>query len=151
VVIDDDELVRDGMGRLLQGWGCQVVVAASDETALASLPGQDRPPDLIISDYRLAGGKTGLEAIERLRGALSLPIPAMLISGDTAPDRLQEASASGHLLLHKPVAPAALRATLNHLLRHRQRSSSANPGDDVPTNAMAEWLVAGPSPIPPPR
>ena len=123
VVIDDDELVRDAMGRLLQGWGCQVVAAASDEAALASLPGQDRPPDLIISDYRLADGKTGLEAIERLRGALSCPIPAMLISGDTAPERLREASASGHLLLHKPVAPAALRATLNHLLRQRERSS----------------------------
>ena len=122
VVIDDDELVRDGMRRLLLGWGCQVVSAASDEAALAGLASQDRRPDLIISDYRLAGGSTGLETIERLRGAASRPIPALLISGDTAPDRLREASASGHLLLHKPIAPAALRATLNHLLRQREQS-----------------------------
>src|SRR5262249_39559573 len=123
VVIDDDELVRDGVGRLLRGWGCEVVVAASDEVALASLAGHDHRPDLIISDYRLAAGKTGFEAIDRLRGLLGGPIPALLISGDTAPERLREARTGGHVLLHKPVAPAALRATLNHLLRGRERSS----------------------------
>jgi signal transduction histidine kinase len=122
VVIDDDELVRDGVGRLLRGWGCQVVAAASDGAALTSLADYDRLPDLIISDYQLAGGETGFEAVDRLRGVLGVPFPALLISGDTAPERLREASARGHLLLHKPVAPAALRATLNHLLRQRQTS-----------------------------
>lgn len=120
VVIDNDGLVRDGMGRLLQSWGCQVVAAESGEAALAALAGHDRLPDLIISDYQLAGGKTGFEAIERLRSTLYGSIPALLISGDTAPERLREASEGGYHLLHKPVGPAALRATLNHLLRHRE-------------------------------
>jgi signal transduction histidine kinase/CheY-like chemotaxis protein len=120
VVIDDDELVRDGMGRLLRSWGCQVVAATSDKAALTSLAGYDCHPDLVISDYQLAGGKTGFEAVDRLRGVLGAPFAALLISGDTAPERLREASASGHLLLHKPVAPAILRATLNHLLRYRE-------------------------------
>lgn len=123
VVIDDDELVRDGMGRLLQGWQCQVVTAASDESVLMRLAADGRRPDLIISDYQLADGRTGLQAIERLRGALGEAIPALLISGDTAAERLREAIASGHQLLHKPVAPARLRATLNHLLRDRDRST----------------------------
>ena len=118
VVIDDDEPVRDGMARLLQSWGCQVVAAASDNAALAALVEHVRQPDLIISDYRLGDGNTGFKAIERLRSALCAPIPAFLISGDTAPERLREASASGYHLLHKPVSPAVLRATLNHLLRH---------------------------------
>ena len=117
-MIDDDELVRDGMARLLQSWGCQVVAAASDNAALAALVEHVRQPDLIISDYRLGDGNTGFKAIERLRSALCAPIPAFLISGDTAPERLREASASGYHLLHKPVSPAVLRATLNHLLRH---------------------------------
>ena len=106
----------------MQDWDCEVVVAGSDDGALASLPDYDRQPDLIIADYQLAGGKTGFEAVDRLRGILGSAIPALLISGDTAPERLREASASGHLLLHKPVAPAALRATLNHLLQQRKRS-----------------------------
>jgi CheY-like chemotaxis protein len=131
VVIDDDELVRDGMIRLLREWGCEVVAAGSDEGALANLPGHDRQPDLIIADYHLACGTTGLVAIDRLRGVLGVPFPALLISGDTAPEPLREARASGHLLVHKPVSPAALRATLNHLLRQRENIRPPTPVDDV--------------------
>ena len=69
-------------------------------------------PDLIISDYRLSDGQNGIEAIEKLREAFNLSIPAFLISGDTAPERLREARASGYHLLHKPVRPRALRAML---------------------------------------
>jgi CheY-like chemotaxis protein len=120
VVVDDDELVLDGMRGLLQGWGCRVVAAKSDGAALTSLADHNRRPDLIISDYQLADGRTGFQAIEHLRSKLGAPIPAFLISGDTAPERLREASASGYHLLHKPIGPAALRATLNHLLRDRR-------------------------------
>jgi CheY-like chemotaxis protein len=82
-------------------------------------------PDLIISDYRLTDGHTGIEAIQRLRSAFHAPIPAFLITGDIAPERLREASANGFHLLHKPVGPMALRAMLNQLLRGR--SDAADP------------------------
>jgi signal transduction histidine kinase/CheY-like chemotaxis protein len=120
VVIDDDELTLHGMDRLLQGWGCQVVTAGSDEV-VPGLLADGRRPDLIISDYQLADARTGLEAIEQLRRALGGQIPALLISGDISQERLRAANASGDHLLHKPVAPASLRATLNHLLRDRDR------------------------------
>lgn len=120
VVIDDDALVLDSMRGLLQGWGCHVVTAASQSEVLAGLAGCGKRPDLIISDYRLAHGKTGFELIEHLRKAFGADIPAFLISGDTAPERLQEASASGYLLLHKPVDPMTLRAMLSRLLKDRQ-------------------------------
>lgn len=117
VVIDDDALVLDGMRGMLRSWGCYVVAAESDGAALASLDGDDRRPDLIISDYRLGGGDTGIEAVERLRSAFDAPIPAFLISGDTAPECLNEARAHGFHLLHKPVAPMALRAMVNQMLK----------------------------------
>ena len=79
-----------------------------------------KPPDLIISDYRLANGRSGIEAIELVRGALGTAPPAFLISGDTAPERLREASDRGYHLLHKPVPPMRLRAMLSQLLRSRQ-------------------------------
>lgn len=119
VVIDDDAIVLEGMGGILRSWGCDVVTAECGETALAKLAAQGRKPDLIISDYRLANGRTGIEAIERLRGELGTAIPAFLISGDTAPERLRQASDNGFHLLHKPVAPMRLRAMLNQLLRTR--------------------------------
>ena len=40
----------------------------------------------------------------------------MLITGDTAPDRLAEARASGLLLLHKPVSNGKLRAAIANLI-----------------------------------
>lgn len=117
LVIDDDALVLDGMGGTLRNWGCNVMTADSEEAALAALSTRTQHPDLIISDYRLANGRTGIEAIGRLRNTLGASIPAFLISGDTAPERLRDASANGFHLLHKPVTPMRLRAVLNQLLR----------------------------------
>jgi CheY-like chemotaxis protein len=65
--------------------------------------------------------QVGPEAIRRLRQAAGAPIPAFVITGDTAPERLREASAAGFHLLHKPVSPMALRTTLNRLLRTQER------------------------------
>jgi CheY-like chemotaxis protein len=94
LVIDYDPPVRDGMRGLLQSWGYRVATADSENAALTAVATQSRRPDLVISDYRVAHGKTGFEAIERLHRACGSPIPAFLISGDTAPERLREASAS---------------------------------------------------------
>jgi signal transduction histidine kinase len=118
VVIDDDELVLDAMAAVLKGWGCHVVAASCDDEALAGLAEDELKPDLIISDYRLKNGKTGFEAIDRLRHEFDALIPAFLISGDTAPERLREAKASGYYLLHKPVLPMTLRSVINQLLKN---------------------------------
>jgi signal transduction histidine kinase len=124
VVIDDDPLVLEGMRGILRSWGCRVVTAASDSAALARLTEEYSQPDLIISDYRLADGKMGIEAIDCLRAALGSTVPAFLISGDTGPERLREATASGYYLLHKPVPPMALRTTLNRLLKDTKMERS---------------------------
>jgi len=117
VVIDDDALVLDGMGGLLRNWGCRVVVAATLDGALGAL-GTDRP-DLIICDYRLANGESGIDAIAELRKACGMLVPAFLMSGDTAPEHLRVARESGHHLLRKPVDPMALRAMVTNLLKSR--------------------------------
>jgi signal transduction histidine kinase/CheY-like chemotaxis protein len=117
VVLDDDPLALDGMGGLLRSWGCRVVSGDSLASALKGLAADDRLPDLIISDYHLPDGRTGIEAIERLRAKFGLPIPAFLISGDTHSEPLREARAGGYLLLHKPVEPLTLRATLSRMLK----------------------------------
>jgi signal transduction histidine kinase/CheY-like chemotaxis protein len=128
LVIDDDALVIDGMRGVLQSWGCRVLAADSESAALSQVSA-DKPPDLIISDYRLANGKTGIEAIELVRDALGAAPPAFLISGDTAPERLREASDSGYHLLHKPVPPMRLRAMLSQLLRAKRDGPPATAAE----------------------
>jgi CheY-like chemotaxis protein len=140
VVIEDDALALDAMRGLLRRWGCLVVTAESESAALASLADDDQWPDLIISDYRLADGHTGIEAIQRLRSALGAPIPAFLVTGDIAPERLREASANGFHLLHKPVGPMALRAMLNQILRGGGKAA------DRPRATAAHGSVTNPQP-----
>jgi signal transduction histidine kinase len=116
LVVDDEAAIQDGMRALLQGWGHEVLCAGSGADMLACLSGRTVRPDLIICDYRLRGEETGADVIARLQLHYSHPIPGLLITGDTAPDRLEEATSSGLLLLHKPVANSRLRAAVNHFL-----------------------------------
>jgi signal transduction histidine kinase/CheY-like chemotaxis protein len=117
VVIDDDALALEGMGGLLRSWGCRVVAARSAVKALADLADAECPPDLVISDFHLSDQRTGIEAIEQLRAAFGVSIPAFLVSGDISPALLQEAQHGGYHLLHKPVDPMPLRTMLNRLLK----------------------------------
>lgn len=120
VVIDDELAIREAMSSLLKSWGHDVVSAASVSQALQLLAACPIKPGLVISDYRLRNDENGIEAIEKLRSEYNEIIPAMLITGDTAPDRLQEAAASGLLLLHKPVSNSKLRAAISNLLASKK-------------------------------
>ena len=114
LVIDDDETVRAGMAHLLRDWGAACETAGSIQEALTLA--RACAPQLVISDYRLREQRTGAEAIAAVRDALGFDVPALLITGDTAPERLREAGASGVALLHKPVAPADLYRAMVQVL-----------------------------------
>ncbi|MES2950532.1 MAG: hybrid sensor histidine kinase/response regulator [Pseudomonadota bacterium] len=106
LVIDDDEAVRAGMLQLVLSWGCQCEAVESIADALCSA--RVHRPDMVISDYRLRDQRTGAQAIAALRAELGDDLPALLVTGDTAPERLRDARATGIPLLHKPVAPTQL-------------------------------------------
>ncbi len=125
LVIDDEAPIREGMATLLASWGHGVVAAGSGDEMLAELAECPDRPDLIICDYRLRAGENGIEVIERLRSEYNEAIPAMLITGDTAKDRLTEAQASALLLLHKPVSNAKLRAAIASLTAAAELGESA--------------------------
>ena len=118
LVLDDDASVLDAMRSLLEGWGCEVVTTATPEEAEAGLASDAEPPDMLIVDYRLRRHASGIETIGRLHQLAGRRIPALVITGDTAPDRLREAQESGYPLLHKPVKPAQLRAVMRQLILH---------------------------------
>jgi signal transduction histidine kinase/ActR/RegA family two-component response regulator len=117
LVIEDDAEARRALELTLQGWRCTPVVAASLDDALARLS-EGQEIDVILSDLRLAGGASGIEAVKALRRNLG-PVPAALVTGDTGEERLLELRASGLPVLHKPVKAEALRALL-HRLAHRE-------------------------------
>ena len=109
VVIEDDPLVLEATGGLLRSWGCRVVAAETCGEAIMKLSEIGQRPDLIVCDYRLPKGPTGVDAIETLRDAFE--IPALLISGDAASPASGD-GANRYRLLHKPVNAETFRAVL---------------------------------------
>jgi two-component system, sensor histidine kinase len=120
VVIDDELAIRQAMSTLLVGWGHHVIAVGSGEEAMQQLTTYASQPDLIICDYRLRDGENGIEVIDQLRSEYNEHIPGMLITGDTAPERLTNARASGLLLLHKPVPNGKLRAAIVNLMATKE-------------------------------
>ena len=116
LVIDDDADIRVGMRSLLAGWGYAVIDAGGIADLLPQLRAVKQVPRLVISDYRLRGDETGHKVVERLRHEYNEDIPAIIITGDTAPERLREAASGGHALLHKPVQPQQLREAMARAL-----------------------------------
>jgi len=117
VVIDDDRAVLEAMDGLLQSWGFSVVIAATETEALEGLSNLDRRPDLIIADHRLADGKFGLQAIQRLREVFE--IPALIVTGDERSVVEQESGVPRGQLLFKPLDPDLLKDAVNHALKKK--------------------------------
>lgn len=106
LVVDDEAGIRLGMKTLLEGMGCRTTLADSTSEAVAAA--QAERPDIVLSDMRLRGSENGIETVRALR-RLYPGLPAILISGDIAPDRLREAEQAGIALLHKPVPVETLK------------------------------------------
>ena len=70
------------------------------------------PVDLIIADYRLGEGATGSDAIQALCAHIGHSVPAVIVTGDTSPSRIKEATASGYRILHKPIAGEELHEAI---------------------------------------
>jgi len=111
LVIDDEVAICEAMRSLLESWGHAVIIANSGAEMLERIVDCASRPRLIICDYRLQE-ENGIAVIKRLQSEFNDEIPAMLITGDTAPDRLLEARSSGFLLLHKPVSADKLQLAI---------------------------------------
>ncbi|MBL0919197.1 MAG: PAS domain S-box protein [Hydrogenophaga sp.] len=108
LVIDDDPHVLMGMQQLLQVWGHRVWCAASADEAVVLAIEHAAHIDLLLSDYRLGGNTTAVQAIAAVHACLGRSVPTFILTGDTSPQRIQEASELGFPLLHKPVNANAL-------------------------------------------
>ncbi len=116
MLIDDEASIREGLTLLLSQWGCHVVSVADQDAAMAAF---DERIDLVLSDLRLPHGHSGLDAIVALRARRPGHLPICLITGESDVQVLRAVRESGIPLLHKPVRPAQLRATLLHMLSDR--------------------------------
>lgn len=128
LVIDDDADVRTAMQTTLESWGCEVATAASGNEALARFTESGaHPPHVVISDYRLSGTETGIQALGHLRALSPQGWFGVVVTGDIAPEVAEAARRYDYPVMRKPVPPARLRALLAHYAQLR-RSAQHDDG-----------------------
>jgi signal transduction histidine kinase len=113
LVIDNEPTVVEAMRALLTRWGCVVRVASSAEDVeqlFADTP--DYSPDIVLADYHLNRGQTGVAVVSDLRRRLGLEVPAIVISADRSLTQASMSEWGAFELLRKPVKPAELRALM---------------------------------------
>ncbi|HXD41427.1 MAG TPA: ATP-binding protein [Ramlibacter sp.] len=116
LAVDDDTAVLHATRELLRQWGCEIVAASSGAQAIAMLGEFRRAPDLLLCDYRLRDGETGVTVIERVRDEFNALIPALIVTGDVVPEDAGALKSERIGILHKPVPDRLLRETMERLL-----------------------------------
>jgi signal transduction histidine kinase len=116
-VIEDDAQVRDSLAGLLRRWGHDVLCAASADELLREHTRAPRMVNAVIADYRLRGAVTGDLQVRQLYDAWGAQPAALIVTGDTAPERLRSLADCGLPWLSKPVQPARLRSWVNSIAR----------------------------------
>ncbi len=114
VFVENEPAIAGAMSDLLTGWSCEVITAPTATAALAELRG--RRPHVVLSDYHLDHGRTGLDALASIRAALGPHMSAALLTADRDPALRAAAEQAGYRVLHKPIRPGALRALLGQML-----------------------------------
>lgn len=110
ILIEDDVKVANAWALLLEAEGYRVALAASATEARAVVAHLDAPPQLVISDFHLLDGSTGVQAVENIREQFGQPIPAFIVSGDTSKVVQDARALANSAIMSKPV-------NIDHLLQ----------------------------------
>lgn len=110
LVVDDDAAVREALVARLEAWGAQVTSFDGLQGVRDWLAAGHARPDMLLTDQQLGAG-TGLQVIDALCERYGA-VPALLVTGNTAPHEIARLTTSGVLLLHKPFRAEALLAAI---------------------------------------
>ncbi|WP_422775771.1 hybrid sensor histidine kinase/response regulator NahK/ErcS' [Pseudomonas mediterranea] len=120
-VLDNDAAICAGMRTLLEGWGCRVITALSEQDLARQVDSDHAEVDLLIADYHLDNDQNGVDAVARINARRRSAIPAMLITANYSNELKQQIRERGHTLMHKPVRPMKLKIAMSHLLAQSNR------------------------------
>jgi signal transduction histidine kinase/Na+/proline symporter len=110
-LIDNDETVLQALAKRLQTWGCDVQTA-TNKTQLDQLKKRNAIPMLIIADYHLDDGVTGVELLDKC--GLS-HVPCIINTAEHDESVRELISDAGYPLLYKPVKAPALKRLIKKL------------------------------------
>lgn len=112
LIVENDAAMRRGYELMLGDRLGMVVRPAGGIAEALAVMGQDDPPDVILADYNLDNGDTGIGAINALRAAAGQHIPAVMVTAQRGPGPARASAELGVPLVEKPVRPDELGAIL---------------------------------------
>lgn len=118
VIVEDEPAILAGLIRAVQNAGCLAEGADSADSARKLFEERDRCPDILVTDYRLRSGQTGLDAVAALRRRFewATDVPVLFITGDLLPESALLRFKGIYSLYRKPIDPDVLLGKLKELL-----------------------------------
>jgi two-component system CheB/CheR fusion protein len=113
LVIEDDPTIREMLQLVFEMDGYRTAVAADGKSALAMVARGDARPKIVVADYNLPNGLSGLDVARRLRETFDSALPVLIVTGDISTDTLRTIAGAGCIQLNKPIKADAL----THLVR----------------------------------
>ncbi|WP_306751857.1 ATP-binding response regulator [Paracoccus actinidiae] len=115
LVVENDQGMQRGYEMILRDrLGMVARVTSGTAEALATMG--DDPPDVILADYALENGDTGVHAIAALRQSAGQAIPAVMVTAHRDPQIARSCAAMQVHLMEKPVRPGELAEILGEIL-----------------------------------
>jgi len=127
LIIEDDPEVREHLTLFLNEQGFQTMSAFDGPAALALVAQTKQRPDLVLADYNLPNGWTGVEASQRLRKALGFAIPVVILTGDISTSALRDIALHDCVQFSKPVKLRALTQAIAKLLSRLAEPALKSP------------------------
>jgi two-component system, chemotaxis family, CheB/CheR fusion protein len=124
LVVEDDPEVSAMLDIVLKDEGYGVVTASDGDAARSLVARQGHEPDLILADYNLPNGMTGLQVAAALQEHLGRRIPVIVLTGDVSTGTLQDISKQDCVRLNKPADLGELSRAIQELL---QKPRSVRP------------------------
>ena len=139
LVVEDDPAIREALQLLFETKGYRTTAVADGKRALELVAHGDVRPNILVADYNLPKGLTGLEIAARLRETLDSALPILIVTGDISTATLRAIADAGCVQLNKPIkADELIRQVRSQLAAPRQASKPRRrPG---PTVGGAEKL-----------
>ena len=116
LIVEDNQIVREGLEALLTLWGYETIVASDGEHALDVAEREGWRFGCVVTDQRLGAGLTGVETAKEILRRSGRDLPTLVLTGDTARENIAEIIASGFEVMHKPIASEIFRRALARMM-----------------------------------
>jgi len=141
LLVENEEDLRHLLVERLESEGHSVIATSNARDAMARLADAPQPPDLLLTDFELHGGSSGLLLAQDLPHVLGRSIPTIILTGDIQTETMQAIAATPFDQIAKPVSSQILMDRISALLKGAQAARAGGAEDSAPSDRPALHVV----------